>query len=134
MTDPLGFNLYCSRINGFYQFIMNRIIPLSTACVLMFFTHSVLQAEDSSEAKSESAFQRNDKDSDGSISKEEFMSSKAAEKDPERAEKKFASMDKDGNGSLSKEEFSKTSGGEKKADGKKGKEGKDSAGSGEAGE
>jgi Ca2+-binding EF-hand superfamily protein len=113
---------------------MTRIISLVTACAVILFTHSALQAEDSQEAKKESAFQRYDKNSDGSVSKEEFMSSKGAEKDPERAEKKFASMDKDGNGSLSKEEFTKAPGGEKKAGGKKGEEGKNSTGSGESGE
>jgi Ca2+-binding EF-hand superfamily protein len=50
-------------------------------------------------------FARTDKNGDGAVTKEEFLATKASQKDPEKAAKAFARFDKDGNGSLSKEEF-----------------------------
>lgn len=117
---------------------MNRIISLGATCAILLSTHSALQAQDSSKdakaKKRAAAFERMDTNSDGSLSKDEFMTTKGAKENPEAAGKNFASMDKDGNGSLSKEEFTKAPGGGKKAEGKKGKEGKKSETSEEAGE
>jgi Ca2+-binding EF-hand superfamily protein len=53
----------------------------------------------------EKAFAKMDANSDGSISKEEFMASPAAKKDAAKAEKGFAGKDKDGDGKITKEEF-----------------------------
>lgn len=50
----------------------------------------------------EAIFTKKDKDSNGKLSKEEFLD-KA--KDAAKAEKQFAAKDKDKDGSLSKEEF-----------------------------
>lgn len=51
------------------------------------------------------AFAKLDANSDGSISKEEFLASPGAKKDAAKAEESFAKKDKDKDGKLSKEEF-----------------------------
>ncbi|HYF37820.1 MAG TPA: EF-hand domain-containing protein [Prosthecobacter sp.] len=48
------------------------------------------------------AFAKKDANSDGKLSKEEFMK---GQKDEAKAEKSFGARDKDGDGSISKEEF-----------------------------
>ncbi len=53
----------------------------------------------------EEMFKRLDKDSNGSISKEEFLASPGAKKDAAKAEERFGKMDKNSDGSLSKEEM-----------------------------
>jgi Ca2+-binding EF-hand superfamily protein len=60
------------------------------------------------------AFAKLDANSDGSISKEEFMASPQAKKDATKAEESFGKRDKDKDGKLSKEEF--TAMGKKKKD------------------
>jgi Ca2+-binding EF-hand superfamily protein len=51
------------------------------------------------------AFAKMDANSDGSISKEEYMATPQAKKDAAKAEKSFAGRDKDKDGKISKEEF-----------------------------
>ena len=51
------------------------------------------------------AFAKMDANSDGSVSKEEFMATPQAKKDAAKAEKGFAGKDKDGDGKITKEEF-----------------------------
>ena len=51
------------------------------------------------------AFAKLDANTDGAVTKEEFMASPKAQKDPEKAAKKFTKMDADANGSLSLDEF-----------------------------
>ncbi len=51
------------------------------------------------------AFAKLDTNSDGSLSKEEFMASPQAKKDAAKAEKAFGGKDKDKDGKISKEEF-----------------------------
>ena len=63
------------------------------------------EAPDKPKRTPEEAFAKLDKNSDGAVSKEEFMASKKAQKDPEKAAKKFGKMDADANGSLSLDEF-----------------------------
>ena len=63
------------------------------------------EAADKPKRTPEEAFAKLDKNSDGAVSKEEFMASKKAQKDPEKAAKKFGKMDTDANGSLSLDEF-----------------------------
>jgi len=53
----------------------------------------------------EAAFKKLDANSDGSISKEEFLASPQAKKDAAKADKMFAGKDKDKDGKLSKDEF-----------------------------
>lgn len=52
------------------------------------------------------AFAKLDTNSDGSLSKEEFLASPQAKKDAAKAEKAFGGKDKDKDGKLTKEEFS----------------------------
>jgi len=52
------------------------------------------------------AFAKLDANSDGSVSKEEFLASPGAKKDAAKAEESFAKRDKDKDGKLTKEEFS----------------------------
>lgn len=66
------------------------------------------------------AFAKIDTNADGTATKEEFMASPKAQKDPEKAAKKFGKMDTDANGSLSLDEFKAA---------KKAKEAKSSEGS-----
>lgn len=51
------------------------------------------------------AFAKLDTNSDGSVSKEEFLASPQAKKDAAKAEASFAKKDKDSDGKLTKEEF-----------------------------
>jgi hypothetical protein len=51
------------------------------------------------------AFAKIDANADGAATKEEFMATPKAQKDPEKAAKKFTNMDTDANGSLSLDEF-----------------------------
>jgi Ca2+-binding EF-hand superfamily protein len=51
------------------------------------------------------AFAKLDANSDGSVSKEEFLNSPQAKKDATKAEESFGKRDKDKDGKLSKEEF-----------------------------
>lgn len=51
------------------------------------------------------AFKKMDKDSDGKVSKEEFMATPQAKKDAAKAGESFGKRDKNGDGSLSMEEF-----------------------------
>jgi hypothetical protein len=57
---------------------------------------------DKPKADPDKAFAKKDANSDGSISKEEFV---AGAKDAAKAETAFAKRDKDGDGKISKEEF-----------------------------
>ncbi|GEP44097.1 EF-hand domain-containing protein [Brevifollis gellanilyticus] len=54
----------------------------------------------------EKIFAKLDANSDGSISKEEYLASPQAKKDAAKAEASFAKKDKDSDGKLTKEEFS----------------------------
>jgi hypothetical protein len=53
----------------------------------------------------EEIFKKLDANSDGSVSKEEYLASPRAKENAERAEKSFTTRDKDKDGKLSKEEF-----------------------------
>jgi len=62
----------------------------------------------------EKAFAKLDANSDGSITKEEWMASPQAKKDAAKAEKAFGGKDKDADGKVTKAEF--TAPGKKKKD------------------
>lgn len=64
-------------------------------------------------ADAEKAFAKADGNSDGKVSKAEFLAMGKAKNDEAKAkaEKSFARRDKDGDGFLSKEEFTATTGG-----------------------
>ena len=65
------------------------------------------------------AFAKVDANADGTATKEEFMATPKAQKDPEKAAKRFTKMDADANGSVSLDEFKawaqKPKGGNKEA-------------------
>jgi hypothetical protein len=50
-------------------------------------------------------FRRLDKNGDGFLTREEFMSSRFAQRDPEKAAKRFARMDRNGDGKVTLQEF-----------------------------
>jgi hypothetical protein len=93
---------------------MKRIITTFAALVLSAaFTIAADEAKKPEDAKPadkpaakkfdpEKAFGKKDTNSDGSLSKEEFL---VGAKDATRAEKAFGKRDKDADGKLSKEEF-----------------------------
>lgn len=100
-----------------------------TCLALTVLANSMLllpaQAEEGSDkpkADPAAAFAKMDANTDGAVTKEEFMASPKAQKDPEKAAKKFTKMDADANGSLSLDEFQAA---------KKAKEAKSSEGSDE---
>ena len=59
------------------------------------------------------AFAKMDKDSDGKLSKDEFMASPGAKKDAAKAGESFTKRDKNNDGFLSKEEFAPAKKGKK---------------------
>ncbi|RBP43691.1 EF hand domain-containing protein [Roseimicrobium gellanilyticum] len=66
----------------------------------------------------EEFFKKLDTNSDGAISKEEYLASPRAKENAERAEKGFAAKDKDKDGKLTKEEFlARPEGGRKPGEG-----------------
>ena len=95
---------------------MTRPLLLASSCAILLLTSPALLAEDAAPDKREAMFKRFDTNGDGVISKEEWMASKGAQKNPERATKRFTSLDKDGDGNLSKEEYIRASGGGEKSD------------------
>jgi hypothetical protein len=90
---------------------MKLILNTLTALAISL---SFASAEDAKPAKPadgkpqmspEDAFKKMDKDSDSSVTLEEFKASPRGKKDPAKAEEVFKKMDKDSNGKLSLEEF-----------------------------
>ena len=63
------------------------------------------EGADKPKADPAKAFAKVDANADGAATKEEFMATPKAQKDPEKAAKKFTKMDTDANGSLSLDEF-----------------------------
>ena len=63
------------------------------------------EGTDKPKADPAKAFAKIDANSDGSVTKEEFVASPRGQKDPEKAAKKFTKMDADANGSVSLDEF-----------------------------
>jgi hypothetical protein len=106
--------LFVQTIHRSNPTTMKRIITTFAALALSAaFTIAADEAKKPEDAKPadqpaakkadpEKAFGKKDKNSDGSLSKEEFL---AGAKDATRAEKAFGRKDKDSDGKLSKEEF-----------------------------
>ncbi len=63
------------------------------------------EGADKPKADPAKAFAKIDANSDGSMTKEEFVASPRGQKDPEKAAKKFTKMDADANGSVNLDEF-----------------------------
>ena len=77
---------------------------ISTAVIAAFSMALAVNAAEG-EKKKGGGFASLDKNNDGSLSKEEYMASPAAQKDTGKAEARFKSLDKNNDGKLSKEEF-----------------------------
>lgn len=89
---------------------MKTILTLCALAICGAFTLRAADAEKPKKAgegkrNPEEMFKRLDKNSDGFLSKEEFLAGPMAQKNKENAEKRFAAQDKDKDGKLSKEEF-----------------------------
>lgn len=87
---------------------MKAIFTILSVLALASFTLNAAEGDKKAPAKKgdpAKAFAKLDANSDGSLSKEEFLASPQAKKDTEKAEKAFGAKDKDKDGKLSKEEF-----------------------------
>jgi Ca2+-binding EF-hand superfamily protein len=79
------------------------LVVIATSALLL--TARAEEGEDKPKADPATAFAKIDANSDGSMTKEEFVASPRGQKDPEKAAKKFTKMDADANGSVSLDEF-----------------------------
>jgi len=93
---------------------MKAITTILSVLALASFTLNAAEGDAPKKPKMspEDAFKKLDKDSNGAVSKEEFLASPQAKKDAAKAEKMFTAKDKDANGSLSLDEYK--AGGKKK--------------------
>jgi hypothetical protein len=94
------------------QTMKNHTLTLTLTTLLL--TAASLHAGETGATKPDMAekraaqFDRLDKNTDGALTKEEFMATKSGKSKPQQAAKAFARLDKDGNGSVSKDEFIQT--------------------------
>lgn len=95
---------------------MKAIITILSVLALASFSLNAAEGGAKKKADPAKAFAKLDANSDGSISKEEFLASPQAKKDAAKAEKNFANKDKDKDGKLSKEEFTAAPAKKKKKD------------------
>ena len=77
---------------------------MAAMAVSLFTTASVYAADEKPKMDPEKVFKKRDKDGDGSLSKEEFLSAVKGDK-KEGIEKRFDRMDSNGDGKVSLEEF-----------------------------
>jgi hypothetical protein len=82
-----------------------RITLVVVATSVLLLPARAEEGADKPKADPAAAFAKMDANTDGAVTKEEFMASPKAQKDPEKAAKKFTKMDADANGSLSLDEF-----------------------------
>jgi len=99
--------------------IRTALVVLATSALLL--PARAEEGADKPKADPAAAFAKMDANTDGAVTKEEFMASPKAQKDPEKAAKKFTKMDADANGSVNLDEFQAA----KKAKEAKGSEGSD---------
>lgn len=85
---------------------MKVITTLLSVLALASLVNAADEGAKKPKADPAKAFAKLDANSDGSLSKEEFLASPQAKKDAAKAEASFGKKDKDGDGKLSKEEFS----------------------------
>ncbi|MBJ7327969.1 MAG: EF-hand domain-containing protein [Chthoniobacterales bacterium] len=83
--------------------IRTALVVFATSALLL--PARAEEGADKPKADPTKAFAKMDANSDGTVTKEEFMATPKAQKDPEKAAKKFGKMDTDANGSLSLDEF-----------------------------
>ena len=80
-------------------------LTLVLSALLLSAAVSYSADEKKPKATPEEQFKKLDTNSDGFLSKEEFLASPRAKKDPAAAEKQYAAMDKKGDGKVSLEDF-----------------------------
>jgi Ca2+-binding EF-hand superfamily protein len=86
--------------------LMKRtFLALVVATSALLFPARAEEGADKRKADPAKAFAKIDANSDGSVTKAEFMASPRGQKDPEKAAKKFTKMDADANGSVTLDEF-----------------------------
>ena len=98
------------------QHIMTVITTILSVLALASFVNAAEGDAKKPKMDPAKAFAKLDANSDGSVSKEEYMASPQAKKDSAKAEKSFAGRDKDKDGKLSKEEFTAAPAKKKKKD------------------
>lgn len=98
------------------QHIMKVITTILSVLALASFVNAAEGDVKKPKMDPAKAFAKLDANSDGSVSKEEYMASPQAKKDSAKAEKSFAGRDKDKDGKLSKEEFTAAPAKKKKKD------------------
>ena len=103
-------------------------LALVVATSTLLLTARAEEGADKPKADPAKAFAKIDANSDGSVTKAEFMASPRGQKDPEKAAKKFTKMDADANGSVNLDEFKASAA---KKDKKDDKPSKDDGGSDE---
>ena len=84
---------------------MKVITTLLSVLALASFVNAAKEDAKKPKMDPAKAFAKLDANSDGSVSKEEFLNSPQAKKDATKAEESFGKRDKDKDGKLSKEEF-----------------------------
>jgi Ca2+-binding EF-hand superfamily protein len=84
---------------------MKVIVTLLALAAIATVTVNAQDAGKKKAPSPEEMFKKLDKDSNGSVSKEEFLASPGAKKDATKAEERFKKMDKNGDGALSMEEM-----------------------------
>lgn len=82
-----------------------RIVLTVLATSALLVPCRAQEAPDKAKRTPEETLAKLDKNSDGAVSKDEFMASKMAQKNPEKAAKRFTKMDADANGSLNLDEL-----------------------------
>ena len=85
--------------------IMKVITTILSVLAIASFVNAADEGAKKPKADPAKAFAKLDANSDGAISKEEFLASPQAKKDAAKAEASFGKKDKDGDGKLTKEEF-----------------------------
>ncbi|MES2594825.1 MAG: EF-hand domain-containing protein [Verrucomicrobiota bacterium] len=93
---------------------MKVITTILSVLAIASFVNAADEGAKKPKMDPEKAFAKIDANSDGSVSKEEYLASPQAKKDSAKAEASFAKKDKDSDGKLTKEEF--TAMGKKKKD------------------
>jgi Ca2+-binding EF-hand superfamily protein len=83
--------------------IRTALVVFATSALLL--PARAEEGADKPKADPAQVFAKMDANSDGAVSKQEFMASPKAQKDPEKAAKKFTKMDADANGSVNLDEF-----------------------------
>ena len=91
------------NISGLMKRTFLALVVVATSALLL--TARAEEGADKPKADPATAFAKIDANSDGSMTKAEFVASPRGQKDPEKAAKKFTKMDADANGSVSLDEF-----------------------------